>query len=170
MKKKDINKKIYTYGGIFIILVIIFIIYFSINNKNNATINKNVEKVIQEKYTNIKNNNNNNNNNSEGYKNFGNKKTSENDITNIIENKLKALTQELGNADGLKESKQTLKKTKKICDMESAKCMMNMLNENKGLKSINIDNVADDESSENCIKCKKYTELSKSIQNMIDSL
>lgn len=167
MKKKDINKKIYTYGGIFIILVIIFIIYSSINNKNNATINKNVEKVIQEKYTNIKNNN---NNNSEGYKNFGNKKTSENDITNIIENKLKALTQELGNADGLKECKQTLKKTKKICDMESAKCMMNMLNENKGLKSINIDNVADDESSENCIKCKKYTELSKSIQNMIDSL
>ncbi len=169
MKKKDINKKIYTYGGIFIILVIIFIIYSSINNKNNAIINKNVEKVIQEKYTNIKNNNN-NNNNSEGYKNFGNKKTSENDITNIIENKLKALTQELGNADGLKESKQTLKKTKKICDMESAKCMMNMLNENKGLKSINLDNVADDESSENCIKCKKYTELSKSIQNMIDSL
>ena len=54
--------------------------------------------------------------------------------------------------------------------MESAKCMMNMLNENKGLKSINLDSVADDDSSDNCIKCKKYTELSKSIQNMIDSL
>ena len=145
MKKKDINKKIYTYGGIFIILVIIFIIYSSINNKKNAIINKNVERVIEEKYTNIKNSN------TEGYKNFGSKKSSENDITNIIENKLKALTQELGNSSGIKESKETLKKTKKICDMESAKCMMNMLNENKGLKSINLDNVADDDSSESIV-------------------
>ena len=164
MKKKDIIKNVYTYGGLFIVLVIIFIIYCSINNKNNAIINNNVKKVIQEKYTNIKDSN------TEGYKNFSSKKSSENDITNIIENKLKALTQELGNISGIKESKETLKKTKKICDMESAKCMMNMLNENKGLKSINFDNVANDDSSEDCIKCKKYTELSKSIQNMIDSL
>jgi len=154
------NNFIYTCGGIFIILLIIFIVFSSINNKNNSIINKNVEKVIQENYDNL--------NSKEGYTN--NKKTSENDISNIIENKLKALTQELGSSTGLKESKETLKKTKKICDMESAKCMMNMLNENKGLKSINLDSVADDDSSDNCIKCKKYTELSKSIQNMIDSL
>ena len=96
MKKKDIIKNVYTYGGLFIVLVIIFIIYCSINNKNNAIINNNVKKVIQEKYTNIKDSN------TEGYKNFSSKKSSENDITNIIENKLKALTQELGNISGIK--------------------------------------------------------------------
>lgn len=155
------NKLIYTYAGIFIILLIIFIVFSSINNKNNSIINRNVEKAMHENYENF--------NSKEGYGNI-NKKPSENDISSIIENKLKALTQELGSSSGLKESKETLKKTKKICDMESAKCMMNMLNEQKGLKSINIDNVADDDTSDNCIKCKKYTELSKSIQTMIDSL
>ena len=45
-----------------------------------------------------------------------------------------------------------------------------MLQENKGLRSINLDNLANDDSSENCMKCKKYTELSKSLQSMIDSL
>jgi len=92
------------------------------------------------------------------------------DLYSLIERKLKSLTEELGNREGLKESKEILKNTKKICDLECAKCMMNMIQEEKGLKTIDLDNLANDDSSENCIKCKKYTALSQSIKNMIDSL
>ena len=93
---------------------------------------------------------------------------------NIIENKLKSAQQEIGNRDGLKETKQILKKCKKVCDIECAKCMMNMIDENKSLKTLNLDNLAeslaDDESNEECIKCNKYTALSKTIQNIIDNI
>ena len=33
-----------------------------------------------------------------------------------------------------------------------------------------LENILDDESDENCIKCKKYTELSTSIKSIIDNL
>ena len=48
--------------------------------------------------------------------------------------------------------------------------MMNMIDENKGMKSIDFDNLFDNENEENCIKCKRYTELSNSLQSMIDNL
>ena len=48
--------------------------------------------------------------------------------------------------------------------------MMQMMDENKGSKTIDLDNLADDESSEYCVKCKKYTALSDSIKSMIDNL
>ena len=68
------------------------------------------------------------------------------------------------------ETKKILLNTKKICDLECAKCMMTMLSDNKSLKTIDLENILDDETDENCIKCKKYTELSTSIKSIIDNL
>ena len=48
--------------------------------------------------------------------------------------------------------------------------MMNMIEDNKGIKSVDFDKILDDESNDNCIKCRKYTELSDSIKSMIDNL
>jgi hypothetical protein len=92
------------------------------------------------------------------------------DIFVLIDRKLKGLTEELGGEKGQKEVKEILTNTKKICDLECAKCMMNMIEDNKGIKSIDINKLSQDDSSEDCRKCKSYTSLSKSIQNMIDSL
>lgn len=88
----------------------------------------------------------------------------------IIDNKLKGLVQEMGGSDGNVETKKLLTSTKKICDLECAKCMMTMINEQKSLKTIDLENIMEDETNDNCLKCKKYTELSKSIGNIIDSL
>ena len=92
------------------------------------------------------------------------------DIFKVIENKLKGLVEELGGNEGKTETKKILVNTKKICDLECAKCMMTMLSDNKSLKTIDLENILDDETDENCIKCKKYTELSTSIKSIIDNL
>jgi hypothetical protein len=91
-------------------------------------------------------------------------------IYNMIDRKLKGLTEELGGDTGKRETKDILINTKKICDLECAKCIMNMMEENKGVKSIDLDRLARDNKSEYCVKCKKYTELSSSIKSMIDNL
>ena len=91
-------------------------------------------------------------------------------VYELVERKLDGLSRELGGSQGKKETKQILANTKKICSLECAKCMMNMIEENKGIKSIDLERMLDDEDSENCIKCKKYTELSQSIQSIIDNL
>jgi FtsZ-interacting cell division protein ZipA len=159
------KKNIISIGVISIVCLILFIMFISVNRKykffTNPTTGYRMELKSEEDNKILKQ--------IEGFESFS-KTKDDNELTTIIENKLKSLTQELGNKKGLSESKETLKKTKKICDIESTKCMMNMLQENKGLRSINLDNLANDDSSENCMKCKKYTELSKSLQSMIDSL
>lgn len=159
------KKNIIRIGVISIVCLILFIMFISVNRKykffTNPTTGYRMELKSEEDNKILKQ--------IEGFESFS-KTKDDNELTTIIENKLKSLTQELGNKKGLSESKETLKKTKKICDIESTKCMMNMLQENKGLRSINLDNLANDDSSENCIRCKKYTELSKSLQSMIDSL
>lgn len=159
------KKNIISIGVISIVCLILFIMFISVNRKykffTNPTSGYRMELKSEEDNKILKQ--------IEGFESFS-KTKDDNELTTIIENKLKSLTQELGNKKGLSESKETLKKTKKICDIESTKCMMNMLQENKGLRSINLDNLANDDSSENCMKCKKYTELSKSLQSMIDSL
>tara|TARA_B110001452_G_C15239019_1_gene429036 strand:- start:2268 stop:2762 length:495 start_codon:yes stop_codon:yes gene_type:complete len=104
-------------------------------------------------------------NNAQGYK-----YKKDDDIYKLIERKLQGLVSELGGDSGKKETKQILVNTKKICNLECAKCMMNMIEENKGIKTIDLDKMLDDEDSENCIKCKKYTELSNSIKSVIDNL
>ena len=88
----------------------------------------------------------------------------------IIDNKLKGLMLEMGGVEGNAETKKLLTSTKKICDLECAKCMMTMISEQKSLKTIDLENIMDDETNENCLKCKKYTELSKSIASIIDNL
>jgi len=92
------------------------------------------------------------------------------DVFKVIENKLKGLVQELGGNEGKSETKKILVSTKKICDLECAKCMMTMISDKKSLKTIDLENILDDETNENCIKCKKYTELSSQIKSIIDNL
>ena len=88
----------------------------------------------------------------------------------IIDNKLKGLMQELGGAEGNAETKKLLTSKKKICDLESAKCMMQMINDQKAHKIIDLENLMDDETNNNCVKCKKYTELSTAIDGIINNL
>jgi len=160
------NNRVLCYGTILIVAFLFFIMVTSNNNKRDLS------HYMSANTSNQLNNFKNINRGTDIREGFGNSKknNNDNDIANIIDNKLKSLTQELGDRDGIRDAKETLKKTKKICDMECAKCMMNMLQENKGLKTINIDNLVDDDSSEDCIKCKNYTALSQSLQNAIDSL
>ena len=103
---------------------------------------------------------------------FNNKTSIESDdsIFTLINRKLESLEKELGGSNGKKDIKNILKKTKQVCDLECSKCMMNMINKNKNVKTIDLDSLVEDDSSSDCIKCKNYTELSNSIKNMIDSL
>jgi hypothetical protein len=94
----------------------------------------------------------------------------EDDIFVLIDRKLKGLTEELGGPKGTKEVKKILEKTKKISDLECAKCMMMMIEDNKGVKALDLDALVNDDSSDMCLKCKNYTSLSTSIKSMIDNL
>tara|TARA_E500000178_G_scaffold314675_1_gene333085 strand:- start:19 stop:516 length:498 start_codon:yes stop_codon:yes gene_type:complete len=93
-----------------------------------------------------------------------------NNIAELMFNKVKGLVQEIGGKEGKQETINILKNTKRVCNLECAKCMMKMIDNSKSLKTIDIDNLLFNEDDENCIKCKKYTELSNTIQNMIDNL
>ena len=99
-----------------------------------------------------------------------NKYKTDDNLLKMIENKLRGLTEELGGSEGKKEVKSLLTSTKKIVNLECAKCMMNMLDDNKGAKSINVESLIEDENNDNCVKCKKYTELSDTINSMINNL
>ena len=94
----------------------------------------------------------------------------EDDIFVLIDRKLKGLTEELGGSKGTKEVKKILEKTKKISDLECAKCMMMMIEDNKGVKALDLDALVNDDASDMCLKCKNYTALSTSIKSMIDNL
>lgn len=186
--------------GLLILLVIITLIYCCSFKKNitkkiefSKKINQNSNKVynnenkrnlnnslsMNENIVGYSSNNNystiNNSKNMEGFinirENFESKPEKvDKGVLDYIENKLKGITSEIGGENGKKEIKQILTNTKKVCNLESAKCMMNMIDEHKGPKTINLEKLLEDDSSENCIKCKKYTELSKSIQSIIDNL
>lgn len=113
------------------------------------------------------------NSNKEGFTNSKlkeNKYNKDNDLLKTIENKLRGLTEELGGLDGKKEVKTLLTNTKKIINLECAKCMMDMLKEKKGNKTIDVEKLIDDNNNDNCSKCKRYTELSTTINSMIDNL
>ena len=140
---------------------------FSILSFRSLT-NKNSNAPIKENYSNVK----------EGFKEGFKEGLNESDyskkesdsIFRMIDNKLKGLSLELGGNEGKAETKKILTSTKKICDLECAKCMMAMLNDKKSINSINIEGDLDDETDENCIKCKKYSALSTSITNIINNL
>ena len=113
------------------------------------------------------------NSNIEGFTNNTLKKNNFNkddDLFKMIQNKLKGLTEELGGKDGQQEVKDLLLNTKKIINLECAKCMVDMLDENKGNRTIDVEKLINTNNNDNCSKCKKYTELSNTIKSMIDNL
>ena len=167
------NNNLYTFITYFLLMLLIIFIFslsFKYKFKNaqrlsfRSLTNKNSNAPIKENYSNVK----------EGFKEGLNEsdysKKESDSIFRMIDNKLKGLSLELGGNEGKAETKKILTSTKKICDLECAKCMMAMLNEKKSINSINIEGVLDDETDENCIKCKKYSALSTSITNIINNL
>ena len=168
--KTNTNYTFITYGLLTLLIIFIYSISFKykfktaqqLSFRSFTNVNSNKENYNNKKNTTIK----------EGFtdENDSSSTTKNGDVFKVIENKLKGLVQELGGTEGKTETKKILLNTKKICDLECAKCMMTMLSDNKSLKTINLENILDDETDENCIKCKKYTELSTSIKSIIDNL
>lgn len=159
-------KHMKNFSYIFLSCLLIFTIIYVYSFQYKVTQNLNFREMTNLNSNTIKKEGFSNNN----YKKNYNKYKQEDDIYKLIENKLRGISEELGGESGKKEVKKILINTKKICNLECAKCMMNMIEENKGIKSVDFDKILDDESNDNCIKCRKYTELSDSIKSMIDNL
>jgi len=166
---KTNNYTFITYGLLTLLIIFIYSISFKYKFKT-------AQHLSFRTITNVNSNKENFNNKedskvTEGFSSTTNDNTMKNDdIFKIIENKLKGLVQELGGNEGKSETKKILVNTKKICDLECAKCMMTMMSEKKSMKTIDLENILADETDENCMKCKKYTELSSSIKSIIDNL
>jgi hypothetical protein len=92
------------------------------------------------------------------------------DLIELMNKKLKGLTEEMGGSYGLKELKAFLTNTKKVVNIEGAKCIIDMINEEKGGMSIDINNLLTDDDTDKNIKCKKYTELSKMLDGFIENI
>lgn len=109
------------------------------------------------------------NSNREG---FGNKDkdNKDSDLIKLIENKLKGLQEELGGKTGIKEVKEVLINTKKIVNLEGAKCIINMIEDNKGSRSIDIEKLLSDDNEDNNVKCEKYSTLSNAITDILENL
>ena len=166
-------KTLQNYSYLLLIALFLFIIIYCMNFKDNV-----INKLSFRENTNLNSNNKNtgsltNSRIVEGFS-LGSKNErslkKEDDIFVLIDRKLKGLTEELGGSKGKKEVKQILEKTKKISDLECAKCMMMMIEDNKGVKALDLDALVNDDSSDMCLKCKNYTALSTSIKSMIDNL
>ena len=171
---KVTNYTFITYGLLTLLIIFIYSISFKYKFKT-------AQQLSFRSFTNLNSNNTNIKENFDGKKNSimnvkegftydTNDTTKNNDVFKIIENKLKGLVEELGGNEGKSETKKILVNTKKICDLECAKCMMTMISDKKSVKTIDLENILEDETNENCIKCKKYTELSSSIKSIIDNL
>ena len=169
-----INNKLFTfitYALLSLLIIFIFSLSFKykfksaqkLSFRSSTNLNSNAQ-PISENYGNIK----------EGFREGLNEapynKKESDTFYKMLDNKLKGLTLELGGVEGKNDTKKILTNTKKICDLDCAKCMMSMLHDKKAINSINIEGVLDDETDENCIKCKKYTALSTSITNIINNL
>jgi hypothetical protein len=166
---KTNNYTFITYGLLTLLIIFIYSISFKykfktaqhLSFRTSTNVNSNKENFNTKEDSKV----------TEGFSSTTNDNTMKNDdIFKIIENKLKGLVQELGGTEGKSETKKILVNTKKICDLECAKCMMTMMSEKKSMKTIDLENILADETDENCIKCKKYTELSSSIKSIIDNL
>jgi hypothetical protein len=173
--KNTNNYTFITYGLLTLLIIFIYSISFKykfktaqhLSFRSITNVNSNKENFNNKENSNAKKDT----KVTEGFSSTTNDNTMKNDdIFKIIENKLKGLVQELGGNEGKTETKKILVNTKKICDLECAKCMMTMMSEKKAMKTIDLENILADETDENCIKCKKYTELSSSIKSIIDNL
>ena len=172
---KTHNYTFITYGLLTLLIIFIYSISFKykfktaqhLSFRSITNVNSNKENFNNKENSNAKKDT----KVTEGFSNTTNDNTMKNDdIFKIIENKLNGLVQELGGNEGKSETKKILVNTKKICDLECAKCMMTMISDKKSVKTIDLENILTDETDENCIKCKKYTELSSSIKSIIDNL
>ena len=172
--KTNTNYTFITYGLLTLLIIFIYSISFKYKFKTAQQLSFRSFTNLNSNNTNIKENfigiKNDIKNVKEGFTYDTNDTTKNNDVFKIIENKLKGLVEELGGNEGKSETKKILVNTKKICDLECAKCMMTMISDKKSVKTIDLENILEDETNENCIKCKKYTELSSSIKSIIDNL
>lgn len=155
------------YGLLFIVAVYIFCLCFHFQETTVKALNGSLQEYIK---------NNKYGSPIEGFsnstfynKNSGNFEKKDNTFE-AIENKLRSLTEELGGKNGKKEIKELLTNTKKIMKMECAKCMMNMVNNNKTSTSIEIENMIDEDNEDNCNKCRRYTELVDTIESVLQDL
>lgn len=165
-------KTLQNYSYLLLIALFLFVIIYCMNFKNSI-----INRLHFREHTNLNSNRISNNGSLvnpgivEGFSLGSSKKIEkEDDIFVLIDRKLKGLTEELGGPKGTKEVKKILEKTKKISDLECAKCMMMMIEDNKGVKALDLDALVNDDASDMCLKCKNYTSLSTSIKSMIDNL
>lgn len=168
-------KTLQNYSYLLLIALFLFVIIYCMNFKNSI-----INRLHFREHTNLNSNRTSNSNTGslvnpgvvEGFSlgSSSKKLEKEDDIFVLIDRKLKGLTEELGGPKGTKEVKKILEKTKKISDLECAKCMMMMIEDNKGVKALDLDALVNDDSSDMCLKCKNYTSLSTSIKSMIDNL
>ena len=100
----------------------------------------------------------------------GEKHIKDDSIDECLKRKVTATTDELGGENGCSDVKKILQEVKKSCCLEGAKCMMNLLSNNKSSKTINLDNILGDKDNEEGQKYRQYTELSQSLQNIIDNI
>tara|TARA_Y100000591_G_scaffold46852_1_gene35242 strand:+ start:13530 stop:14018 length:489 start_codon:yes stop_codon:yes gene_type:complete len=92
-------------------------------------------------------------------------------IDECINRKINSTRDELGGDKGCKDVKKILTDVKKSCNLEGAKCMMNLLSSNKSSKTINLEKIINNDNDDDEInKYKQYTELSTSLQNIIDNI
>jgi len=166
-------KTLQNYSYLLLIALFLFVIIYCMNFKNSI-----INRLHIREHTNLNSNSTRNKGSLvnpgvvEGFSlgTSSKKLEKEDDIFVLIDRKLKGLTEELGGSKGTKEVKKILEKTKKISDLECAKCMMMMIEDNKGVKALDLDALVNDDSSDMCLKCKNYTALSTSIKSMIDNL
>ena len=91
-------------------------------------------------------------------------------LLNRVDKHLKSLVSDLGNPKQVKQTREILKKTKKITDIESSKCIMKLLDENGEKKDFNIEDILSNDYDPNCQNYKKHTALSQSLQTIINSI
>lgn len=169
---KTYTKKLETFAyiSIFVLLFIILICIAKYNYKN----------VDQLNFRHVTNQN----SNKEGMCNKQKKHIREGmeDINKIDLDKLLELVNEelvksekgLGNNKEKTKKKQLLQRVKKSIDIESSKIMLEILNtklkdEKDESNKFSIEDILQDEDSEAFVKFKKYTQLSQSLQQTLNS-
>jgi hypothetical protein len=98
---------------------------------------------------------------------FNTNTVKDDDLDTCIERKLNSLKTECGNIDDMKN---IFDNAKKACNLEAAKCMMNILSANKNSKTIDLENILNDRDNKDCKRCRDYTELSEKLKDIIDNL
>ena len=103
---------------------------------------------------------------------FTSKKSIKDDsMDECINRKINSTRDELGGDKGCKDVKKVLTDVKQACNLEGAKCMMNLLSTYKSSKTINLDKLLNEDNNDDEIKkYKQYTGLSTSLQGIIDNI